>query len=57
MINNTIDIEKRLFCTCYNIESLDAIPDQNIHLTINDSQFLEVLPLILSGETIQLASG
>ena len=42
MINNIIDLEKKMYSVpVYNIENLDAIPDQNIQLTINDSQFLK----------------
>ena len=58
MINNIIDLEKKMyFVPIYNIENLDAILDQNIQLSINDSQFLEVLLLKLRGETIKYASG
>ena len=57
MINNIIDIEKTLYSVpVYNIENVDAIPDQNIQLVINDCQFIEVLLLKLRSETIKYVS-
>ena len=55
---HNLDLEKKMYSVpVYNFENLDVIPDQNIQLTINDSQFLEVLLLKLRGETIKYASG
>ena len=57
LIEKLIEEEKLKYpVPVYNIENLNTIPDDEITLTINDAQFLEILLLRIRGETIKYAS-
>ena len=57
MVNNIIDSEKlNNAALVYNPCAINQISDQDIHMSIPDDLFLEVLLLKIRGETIKFAS-
>ena len=57
MVNNIIESVKQEYSVpVYNLHSLATILNNEIHLTVSDSQFLEILPLKIRGENIKYSS-
>ena len=57
MVNNIIDAEKlNNVALVYNPYTINQISDQDIHMTIPDNLFSEVLLLKIRGETVKFAS-
>ena len=57
LVNRTIEDEKKKYIPpVYAIDSINNIKDCDIHFTISDSLFLEMLILRIRGETIKFSS-
>ena len=57
LINSIIKEEKLKYSALvYSPKFLSIISDEEIHFTINDGQFLEMLTMRIRGETIKYAS-
>ena len=57
MVNNIIESVKQEYSVpVYNLQSLATISNNEIYLTVFDSQFLEILLLKIRGESIKYSS-
>ena len=57
LVNNLIDLVKKDYAVpVYNLDNIHQIGDTNLHIELNDSEFLEMLLLKIRGETIKYAS-
>ena len=57
MVNNLIDSEKLNYAALvYNPNLVNQISERDLHMTIPDDLFLEILLLKIRGETIKFAS-
>ena len=57
LVNDLIDLVKKDYgVPVYNLDNIHQIADTDLHIKLNDSEFLEMLLLKIRGETIKYAS-